>query len=177
LPPPLREALRVKSKACLQSPARGHKEGAITEAVRDLEQSAELNPAAGTCLYDLAVAYSLSGHQENAIGILRKILAIEGSHCDAHYYLGTIYDSTRDKAAARREWLHSVSCQEEELKSRSNEVSDYIEIAIARTRLGDAAGAQNAETKAPRPKRARSIRCYTSTLPGCARCKDKPERP
>jgi len=122
--------------------------GMLTEAVKDLEQSAELNPAASTCLYDLAVAYSLSGQPENTIRILRKILAIEGSQCDAYYYLGIIYDSRRDKTAARREWLHAVSCQEEELKLRPNEASDYIEIAIARTRLGDAAGAQNAEAKA-----------------------------
>jgi serine/threonine protein kinase/Flp pilus assembly protein TadD len=123
--------------------------GRLTEAVRDLEQSAELNPTASTCLFDLAVAYSLSGQQENAIKILGKILAIDGSHCDAHYDLGIIYDSAGDKAAARREWLRSVSCQEDDLKSRPNEeASDYIEIAIARTRLRDAAGAQNAETKA-----------------------------
>ncbi len=122
--------------------------GRLGEAVRDLEQSAELNPAASTCLYDLAVAYSLSGRQENAIKILHKILAIDGRHCIAHYDLGIIYDSAGDAAAARREWLRSVSCQEEELKSRPTDALDYIEIAIARTRLRDAAGAQNAETKA-----------------------------
>jgi eukaryotic-like serine/threonine-protein kinase len=122
--------------------------GRLTEAVRDLQQSAELNPAASTCLYDLAVAYSLSGQQENAIKILRKILAIDGRHCIAHYDLGIIYDSVGDKADARREWLRSVTCQEEELKSRPTDASDYLEIAIARTRLRDAAAAQNAETKA-----------------------------
>ena len=122
--------------------------GRLGEAVRDLEQSAELNPAASTCLYDLAVAYSLSGRPENAIKILRKILAIDGRHCIAHYDLGIIYDSAGDTATARHEWLRSVSCQEEELKSRPGDASDYMEIAIARTRLQDAAGAQNAESKA-----------------------------
>jgi serine/threonine protein kinase/Flp pilus assembly protein TadD len=122
--------------------------GRLTEAVRDLEQSAELNPAASTCLYDLAVAYSLSNQQDNAIKILRKILAVDGRHCIAHYDLAIIYDSAGDKAAARREWLRSVNCQEEELKSRPNDASDYLEIAIARARLRDAAGAQSAEKKA-----------------------------
>jgi tetratricopeptide (TPR) repeat protein len=122
--------------------------GSLREALRDLEQAAALDPTAVTCLFDLAIAYSDSGQKLNAIGTLGKILVLDARNCEAYYDLGIFYDSAGDKAAARREWLHSVTCHEEELKARPNEASDYLEIAIARTRLGDAAGAQIAETKA-----------------------------
>jgi len=121
--------------------------GNLHEAVRDLEQAVELEPTADTCLYDLAQAYSLSGQPEKAIKIMGRILSLDGRHCSAYYDLGVFYDSIGEKAAARRGWLQSVTCREEELKSQPSEASDYVEIAIARTRLGDSAGAQNAEAK------------------------------
>ncbi len=124
--------------------------GNLSEAVKDLEQAAELDPTAVTCMYDLAVAYSDFGQKTNAITTLGKILRIDPQNCDAHYNLGIVYDSTGDRSAARREWLRSVSCHEQALNSQPDEASDYLEIAIARTRLGDLSGAHSAENKAQR---------------------------
>ena len=122
--------------------------GQFGEAVRNLEQSVELEPKAATCGFDLALAYSMSGQKQNAVKVLNQIVATDARNCDAYYDLGIVYDSTGDGAAARREWLRSVNCRQEALRSQPNEASEYLETAIARTRLGDFAGAQTAENKA-----------------------------
>jgi serine/threonine protein kinase/tetratricopeptide (TPR) repeat protein len=124
--------------------------GQLDEAVRDLEQSNQLNPRspAFVCEYNLAVADLLSGRNQNAIRVLNGILAIDPKACGANYYLGLVYESMHGGPEARRQWIRSVDCREEALRSQANDASDYIEIAIARARLGEAAQAQAAEEKA-----------------------------
>jgi tetratricopeptide (TPR) repeat protein/predicted Ser/Thr protein kinase len=122
--------------------------GQFGEAVKNLEQSVELEPKSATCGFDLALAYSMSGQKQDAIKVLNQILATDARNCDAYYDLGIVYDSTGDGAAARRGWLRSVNCRQEALTAKPNEASEYLEIAIARTRLGDLGGAQTAENKA-----------------------------
>ena len=122
--------------------------GQFGKAVRNLEQGVELEPKSATCGFNLALAYSMSGQKQNAIKVLNQILAFDARNCDAHYNLGIVYDSMGDRPAAVREWRRSVDCQQEALRSQPNEAADYLEIAIARARLGDAVGAQSAEDKA-----------------------------
>jgi tetratricopeptide (TPR) repeat protein len=122
--------------------------GQFGEAVRNLEQSVELGPKSTICVFDLALAYSMSGQKQNAIKVLNQILSTDARNCDAYYNLGIVYDSMGDRPAAGREWLRAVECQQERLRSEPNEGAYYLEIAIARTRLGDAAGAQTAAEKA-----------------------------
>ena len=59
-----------------------------------------------------------------------------------------VYNSVNDRVGARREWMRSAECWQEDLKSATNQAQDYMEIAVARTRLGQTAEAQAAEAKA-----------------------------
>lgn len=122
--------------------------GRRDEAVSDLRQAVDLNARLLPAIYDLAVAYLLSGQGESAVKVLDGLVAFNPRSCDAYYYLGLAYNSLHQNSDARRQWLQSVDCLQEVLKSPANEAADYLQIAIARTRLGDAAGAQAAEEKA-----------------------------
>jgi tetratricopeptide (TPR) repeat protein len=122
--------------------------GRLDEAVKDLRRAGELNPKFTNSRFNLAVAYLLSHRTQSALDVLNEILAIDPQNCDAPYYMGIVYDSMNDRADARRQWLHSVDCRQKALGLEGNDASDYLEVAIARTRLGDAAGARAAEERA-----------------------------
>jgi serine/threonine protein kinase/tetratricopeptide (TPR) repeat protein len=124
--------------------------GRLDEAVRDLEQSNRLSPRSPefVCQYNLAVADLLSGRKQDAIKALNGILSIDPKECYANYYLGLVYESMQDATGARRQWLRSVDCRQEGLRSQPNDASSYLEIAIAQARLGEAAQSQAAEEKA-----------------------------
>jgi tetratricopeptide (TPR) repeat protein len=124
--------------------------GKLEEAIADMEQAMQLHPMGkGTvCQFNLALAYQLSGNEQSAIRVLSDILASNSHNCDAYYQMGVVYESFQDGAAARRQWLRAVDCREAAVRSQANDADDYLEIAIARTRLGDAARAQAAELKA-----------------------------
>lgn len=123
--------------------------GRLDEAIRDLNHSVEMDPRGLLIIrFELALAYSLSGQKKSAIKVLNEILAIDPHDCDAPYDLGMVYDSMNDKAGARREWARSVACRREDLRSEKNQAGDYLEIAIALSRLGRTAEAQAAEAKA-----------------------------
>jgi tetratricopeptide (TPR) repeat protein len=122
--------------------------GRLDEGVSDLLKADDLDPKFIPSRYDLALAYLLSGDNENAIKILNEIVAIDPKACDAHYYMAIAFDAINQKSDARRHWLQSVDCQQETLKLRANSPSSYLAIALARTRLGDTAGARAADEKA-----------------------------
>ena len=122
--------------------------GRLDEAVTDMEQALQLNPRSAVTQFNLAVAYLLSGKQPSAIKVLKDVAAFDSQNCEAYYQMGVVYDSMRDPSGARRQWLRSIDCRQEALRSQPNDASDYLEIAIASARLGEAAQAQAAEEKA-----------------------------
>ena len=122
--------------------------GKLEEAVSDMEQGIQLNPKGTTCQFNLALAYQVSGNKQNAIKVLNDILAFDPQNCDAYYQMGLVYEAFQNGTDARRQWRRSVGCREAALRSQANDAGNYLEIAIARTRLGDAARAQAAELKA-----------------------------
>ena len=122
--------------------------GKLEEAVSDLEQSLQLNPKGTLCQINLALAYQLSGKKQNAIKVLNDVIASDPRNCDAYYQMGLVHEAFQDGSAARRQWLRSVDCREAAVRSQANDAVDYLEMAIARTRLGDSARAQAAELKA-----------------------------
>jgi serine/threonine protein kinase/tetratricopeptide (TPR) repeat protein len=122
--------------------------GKLEDAIRDLKQAAESAPRGAPTRFNLALAYSLSGQEQSAIKVLNEILATGPHNCDAHYDLGRIYNSMNDRVDARREWMRAADCWEEALRSETKQASNYLELAIARTRLGQTAEAQAAEAKA-----------------------------
>ena len=125
--------------------------GRLDEAIKDLRQADEMAPRVSEWAlirFDLALAYSLSGQKQNAINVLNEILAIDPHDCDVPYFLGMVYDSANDRIAARREWMRSVECWRADLPSETNQAQAYMEIAVARARLGQTAEAQAAEAKA-----------------------------
>ena len=123
--------------------------GRLDDAIRDLTQGVETAPPAYIPVrFYLALAYSLSGQKQSAIKVLNDLMAIVPHNCEAPYTLGIVYDSMNDKVGARRSWLRTVDCWQDALRPQPNQAADYLDIAIARARLGDAVGAQKAEEKA-----------------------------
>jgi Flp pilus assembly protein TadD len=90
----------------------------------------------------------LSGNKQSAIKVLNDVLALDPQNCDAYYQMGVVYESFQDGTDARRQWRRSVGCREAAVRSRANDAGSYLELAIARTRLGDVSQAQAAELKA-----------------------------
>jgi tetratricopeptide (TPR) repeat protein len=122
--------------------------GKLEEAVSDMEQAIQLNPKGTACQFNLAVAYVLSRNKQNAIKVLNDVLEFNPRNCDAYYQMGLVYEAFQDETDARRQWLRSVGCREAAVRSQANDAGNYLEMAIARTRLGDASHAQAAELKA-----------------------------
>lgn len=122
--------------------------GRPEEGEKDLRRAVELEPTLILPRFNLAVGYLLSGPPQSALDVLHGILAVNPQNCQAYYYIGLAEDSDGDRASARKAWLHSVDCRREFLKTHAKEAPDYLEIAIAQTRLGHAAEAQAAEETA-----------------------------
>lgn len=122
--------------------------GRLDEAVKDLRRAGELEPKFALSRFNLAVAYLLSRRTQSALDVLNEILAIDPQNCDAYYYMGLADDSAGDTASARKQWQHFEDCRRDPQRPRPNEALDYLEDAIAQTRLGEAARALTAEQRA-----------------------------
>ena len=116
--------------------------------MRDLQSSDSNWIRALECRYDLAFAYLLSGQKQSAIKALNGILAIDAPKLYTRTITWELPMTTLDERSdARLQWLHSVNCLQGALRSQPNKAVDYLDLAMARTRLGDAAGALSAEEK------------------------------